>query len=399
MKSSDLMQSFKRRGANNYHPLPIVLSRGEGATVWDVEGKSYLDFLSCYSALNFGHQHPKIIQALRTQLEKLAICSRAFHSEALCLFAEKITAVCGFDKVLAMNTGTEAVETAIKLARKWGYLKKMVPSDQANIIVMENNFHGRTVTVVSFSSEPLYRKDFGPFTPGFSSVPFGDISRLEASITDHTVAVLLEPIQAEAGILLPPTGYLKKVRELCQKKNVLMILDEIQTGMARTGSNFCYELHDAKPDVLILGKSLGGGVLALSAVLASTDVMDVIEPGEHGSTFGGNPLASAVGVEALSVMVADKMAEKASQIGKVSMQALRAKPLPGVREIRGSGALIGIELEPQLGGARRYCERLAANGVLCKETHEHVIRIAPPLMISTQELERGLDQILEVLNS
>lgn len=395
-KSEILVKKIEQYGAHNYSPLAPVLSRGKGAKVWDVDGKEYLDFLACYSALNFGHQHPRLVKAMVTQLDKLAVCSRAFYSDLLCEYSEKLAKFCGLDSVLPMNSGTEAVETALKIARKWGYDKKKVPADKAEIITMQDGFHGRTIAVISFSTEENYRAGFGPFVPGFPVVEYGDVSKIAAAITPNTIGILLEPIQAEAGILVPPVGFLKQVRALCDKHNILMIADEIQTGMARTGKNFCFEHEGAKPDLLILGKSLGGGLLPVSAAVARKEVMDVIKPGQHGSTFGGNPLACAVAMETLDLMVEENFAEKAMHLGEIAMSALNTK-LPKVKEIRGKGALIGIELDPSAGGARRYCERLAEVGVLCKETHDNVIRIAPPLVISDADLKAGVKKICDVI--
>jgi ornithine--oxo-acid transaminase len=396
-KSEALIKKVEQYGAHNYHPLAPVLSRGKGAKVWDVDGKEYLDFLACYSALNFGHQHPRLVKALVTQLDRLAVCSRAFYSELLCEFSEKLAKFCGLDSVLPMNSGTEAVETALKIARKWGYEKKKVAAGRGEIVAMKDCFHGRTIAVISFSTEESYRAGFGPFVPGFPVVPFGDLDALGKAINENTIGVILEPIQAEAGILLPPVGYMKQVRALCDKHNVLMIVDEIQTGMARTGKNFCYEHEGAKPDILILGKSLGGGLLPVSAVVARKEVMDVIRPGQHGSTFGGNPLGCAVAMETLDLMVEEKFAQKAAALGELAMAGFNATKLPKVKEIRGKGALIGIELDPSAGGARRYTERLAEVGVLCKETHDNVIRIAPPLVITESELKVGIDKIASVI--
>jgi ornithine--oxo-acid transaminase len=398
-KTKALIETVEKFGAHNYQPLPVVLDRASGARVWDVEGKEYLDFLSCYSALNFGHQHPVLVGALITQLEKLAVCSRAFHSEELCLFSEELARATGMDMVLPMNSGAEAVETAIKVARKWGYEKKGVPAGKAKIIAVANNFHGRTVTIVSFSSEPAYRDGFGPFTPGFTVIPFDDLKAMEGAIDEHTVAVLLEPIQAEAGILVPRPGYLAGVRKLCEQNRVLLIADEIQTGLGRTGRNFCYEHEGAKPDLLILGKSLGGGLLPISATVGRRDVMEVIAPGQHGSTFGGNPLACSVARAALKLLHDERLSDRAAHLGRIAMEELNRTPLPHVKEIRGKGFLIGIELDPSSGGARRYCERLAEQGVLCKETHTYVIRIAPPLVTSEEDLRRGLEKVVGVIRA
>jgi ornithine--oxo-acid transaminase len=396
-KSDELIALGNKFGAHNYHPLPVVLSKGEGVRVWDVEGKEYLDFLACYSALNFGHQNPALVQALKTQLDKLAVCSRAFQSEELCLFVKELADFCGLETVLTMNTGVEAVETAIKIARKWGVKKKGVNPARANIVCFDNNFHGRTVTVISFSTEAAYRDGFGPYTPGFKLVPFGDLAAVDNAIDDDTVGVLAEPIQAEAGILLPPPGFLSGLKRLCEQKNVLLMIDEIQTGFGRAGKNFCFEYEKAIPDLLILGKSLGGGLLPLSAVVSRREIMEVIGPGQHGSTFGGNPLACAVGRAVLKLIQSEKLSTRAESIGKKVRQILSAASLPKVKEIRGRGALVGIELDVSSGGARKYCERLAEVGVLCKETHDYVIRIAPPLVISDEDLSRGLEKIGAVI--
>ncbi len=398
-RTQELIQVENKFGAHNYHPLDVVLQRGLGAKVWDIEGKEYLDFLACYSALNFGHQHPKILKALQDQVTRLSVCSRAFHSEELCHFTQELSEFCGLECVLPMNSGTEAVETALKIARRWGYRVKGIPAHQGKIIALKNNFHGRSITIVSFSSEDSYRRDFGPFTEGFQLVEFGNFKALEAAIDGNTAAVLVEPIQAEAGILVPPAGYLKQVRDLCDQKNVLFLADEIQTGMGRTGRDFCCQHDDVTPDIYILGKSLGGGMLPLSAVVAKRQVMDVLGPGEHGSTFGGNPLASAVGRVALKVLKEEKLSARAAHLGELAFQQLKKASLPKVKEVRGKGALLGIELTKESGGARRYCERLLAEGVLCKETHDYVIRIAPPLVISESDLALGLGKIIKVIQT
>jgi ornithine--oxo-acid transaminase len=340
-----------------------------------------------------------MVAALKAQAERIAVTSRAFHNEELCHFTEELAKFTGLEAVLPMNSGTEAVETALKLARKWGYRKKGVAPERAQIIAFQNNFHGRTISVVSFSSEPLYRKDFGPYTPGFSLVPFGDLGALEKALTKDTVAVLIEPIQAEAGILIPPAGFLDGVRKLCTRHNVLFMADEIQTGLGRTGRDFCCQHDGVVPDVMILGKSLGGGLLPLSAVVAPRAVMDVFRPGEHGSTFGGNPLACAVGRAALRLLRDERISERAERLGALITRELHRKRLPGVKEIRGKGALIGIELEKSTGGARKYCERLAVEGVLCKETHDYVIRIAPPLVTDDADALDGVKKIVSVIES
>lgn len=393
------MELASRHGAHNYNPLPVVLSQGSGAKVRDVDGKEYLDFLACYSAVNFGHGHPRLVEALRQQAETLSVSSRAFHSDQLCLFVEELAKFCGMDRVLPMNSGTEAVETAIKLARKWGAEKKGVPDGEQKIVVMENNFHGRSITIVSFSTEPTYRDGFGPFTDGFEIVSFGDASAIDHLVDEKTVGVLLEPIQAEAGILIPEEGFLSEVREICWRKRALLILDEIQTGMGRTGREFCYEHEGAKPDLLILGKSLGGGLLPVSAVVGTDEVLGVLRPGEHGSTFGGNPLGCAVARTALKVLREERLAERAAKLGAHAREKLTRLKSSLIKEVRGKGLLIGVELKPEAGGARKFCERIAQKGVLCKETHDHVIRIAPPLIIGEEDLDRGLDTIASVLST
>ena len=383
-------------GAHNYHPLDVVIDKAKGIWVWDVDGRKYLDFLSAYSAVNQGHNHPRIIKALIAQARHLTLTSRAFRNDQWPMLAKELCQMAGYDMILPMNSGAEAVETAVKTARKWGYQKKGIPQDQAEIIVCANNFHGRTVTVISFSTEPLYRKDFGPFTPGFKVIPFGDADALERAITPNTAAFLVEPIQAEAGILIPAPGYLKKVREICSKNNILFIADEIQTGLGRTGKLFAWEHENAKPDMIVIGKSLGGGCYPISACLATTDVMNVFRPGEHGSTFGGNPLACAVARESLRVIKEEKLVANAARMGKYFMAKLRTIKSRHIKEVRGQGLLIGVELHPEAGGARRFCEALAGAGLLCKETHDNVIRFAPPLIIGTKDLDWAFDKIKEV---
>jgi len=399
MKLTDsLIEKAETFGAHNYHPLPLVLRRGDGAKVADVEGKEYIDFLSCYSALNFGHQHPRIVQALLNQLQKLAVCSRAFYAEEFGYFSEELAKFVGLEMVLAMNSGAEACETAIKIARKWGYEKKGVDADRANIICVENNFHGRTVTIVSFSTDPAYRDGFGPFTPGFKIVPFDNADAIENAIDKNTVGVFVEPIQAEAGILLPKSGYLKDLRRICDKHEVLLMVDEIQTGLGRTGADFCFQHENIQPDLLILGKSLGGGLLPISAVVGRTSVMEVIKPGQHGSTFGGNPLACSVARASLKVLKDEDLSKRSLELGNEVLKKLMQISSPLIKEVRGKGLLIGIELEPSAGGARKYCEILAQQGVLCKETHDHVIRIAPPLNIEPSLLDQGINSVISVLS-
>jgi ornithine--oxo-acid transaminase len=396
MNSQQYIAVEDKYGAHNYHPLDVVINKAKGIWVWDVDGRKYLDCLSAYSAVNHGHNHPRIIKALIDQARKLTLTSRAFRNDQWPMLAKELCAMAGFDMVLPMNSGAEAVETAVKAARKWGYQKKGIPQDQAEIIVCENNFHGRTVTVISFSTEPHYRKDFGPFTPGFKVVPFNDAEALEKAITPNTAAFLVEPYQAEAGILIPSPGYLKKVREICTKHNVLFIADEIQTGLGRTGKLFAFEHEKAKPDMVVIGKSLGGGCYPISAVLATTEVMSVFKPGEHGSTFGGNPLACAVSREALRVLKQEKLIPNAAKMGRYFMARLKTIKSRHIKEVRGQGLLIGVELYPEAGGARRFCEALKDAGLLCKETHDNVIRFAPPLIIGTKDLDRAFDRIREV---
>ena len=399
MSSTPFIEIMQKYSAHNYKPLPVVLERGEGAKVWDVDGKEYLDFLACYSALNFGHQHPQLLGAMQKQAGKLALCSRAFYSSELALFCQELALFCGLETVLCMNSGTEAVETALKLARKWGYQNKAIPEGKAKILTFENNFHGRTISVVSFSSEKAYRQGFGPFTPGFEIIPFNDVAALESAIDEFTVGVLAEPIQAEAGIIVPNSGYLSEVARVCRERNVLFLLDEIQTGFGRTGRDFCFQYEGVTPDVLILGKSLGGGLFPVSAVVSRREIMDVIGPGQHGSTFGGNPLGAAIGRAVLKLMKTEGYSQKAERIGSIVFEELKKAPLPHVKEVRGKGALIGIEMAESTGGARKYCEKLAELGVLCKETHDYVIRIAPPLVISEEELREGVRKILQVIQS
>jgi len=392
--SADLIAATDKVSAPNYKPLPLVVSRGEGVWVWDVEGRKYLDCVSAYSSLNHGHRHPRIVAALVEQAGKLTLTSRAVHNDQMGPFLAELCALAGLEMALPMNTGAEAVETAIKLARKWGYRTKGVAQDKAEIVVCRNNFHGRTTTIVGFSSEAQYREDFGPFTPGFTLVDFGDLDALRSALTANTVAFMVEPIQAEAGIIMPPPGYLAAARALCRERNVLFVLDEIQTGLGRTGKMFAYD-HEpgADPDVLVLGKALGGGVYPVSAVLANRAVMTLLKPGDHGSTFGGNPLAAAVGRTALRVIVHEHLAERAAEQGEYLFGKLRALRAPCIVEIRGRGLLVGIEITPAAGSARAYCERLADRGVLAKDTHEQVIRLAPPLIVERRELDWLVEQL------
>lgn len=397
MRSQDYIDLEYTYGAHNYKPITVVIDRAERVWVWDVEGKRYLDMLSSYSALNHGHRHPKIIKALEQQLQKVTLTSRAFHNSVLGLFEEKLAKFADYDKVLPMNTGAEAVESALKVARKWAYYKRGIPMNEGNIIVAEGNFHGRTITIVSFSTEHQYRDGFGPYTPGFKIAPFGDAKAVEALIDERTLGILVEPIQGEGGVRVPPHGYLAELRRIATKHGILLMFDEIQTGLGRTGKMFAWQWEDAKPDVLILGKALGGGVYPVSAVLTSNDVMDVLKPGDHGSTFGGNPLAAAVGIAAIDVLVEEKLDERARVLGEYFMDQLRKIRSDYVKEIRGKGLLIGVEIKKEFGTARPFCERLAQLGILCKETHEQVIRFAPPLVIEKDEIDWALERIERVL--
>jgi ornithine--oxo-acid transaminase len=395
--TTTLIAQTERVSAPNYAPLPVVINRAEGVWAWDVEGRKYLDCVSAYSSLNQGHCHPRIIGALVAQAQRLTLTSRAVHNDRMGPFLAKLCALANMEMALPMNTGAEAVETAIKLARKWGYRVKGVAADRAEIIVCRNNFHGRTTTIVGFSSEPQYRADFGPFATGFRLIDFGDLEQLRGAITANTVAFLVEPIQAEAGIIVPPPGYLSAARELCREHNVLLTLDEIQTGLGRTGRMFAYEHETAAPDLLILGKALGGGAYPVSAVLATRAIMSQLKPGDHGSTFGGNPLAAAVGEAALDVLIDEDLAARSARLGDYVLDALRALPSKHIASIRGMGLLIGIELKPAAGTARAFCERLLERGVLCKDTHAQVIRLAPPLIVERAEIDWLLDQLRAVL--
>jgi len=396
MQNKDYIILEDLYGAHNYHPLDVVITKAKGIWMWDVEGNKYLDFLSAYSAVNQGHCHPRIVKTLQKQAKRLTLTSRAFRNDQWPLLAKELCDLTGFNMVLPMNSGAEAVETALKIARKWAYQKKGVPQDQAEIIACANNFHGRTITVISFSTEPLYRRDFGPFTPGFKIIPFGNTEALEEAITPNTAAFLVEPIQAEAGILIPPEGFLRKAKEICEKNKVLFIADEIQTGLGRAGRLFACEYEGVKPDMMVIGKSLGGGCYAISAVLSSSEIMGVIKPGEHGSTFGGNPLACAVAREALRVIQEENLIKNAEEKGTYFLERLKTIKSRRIKEVRGRGLLIGVELWPEAGGARRYCEELMKEGLLCKETHEHVIRFAPPLIIGKKELDWAFKRIKQV---
>lgn len=391
------IEQVERYGAHNYHPLPVVVAHAEGAWITDVHGRRFLDMLSAYSALNQGHRHPRILAAAREQLDRVTLTSRAFHNDKLGPFLERLSQVSGFSRSLPMNSGAEAVETALKAMRKWGYRTRGIPEDKAEIIVAQDNFHGRTISIVSFSTEPAYREGFGPFTPGFVVVPYGDAASIEAAITPNTCAVFLEPIQGEAGIIVPPEGYLRAVREICTRRGVLLILDEIQTGLGRTGRMWCAEHEDVRPDGITIGKALGGGVYPVSAFCADDAVMDVFGPGTHGSTFGGNPFAAAVATAALDVLIDEKLPERAARLGELFRARLRGLGSPLIKEVRGKGLLIGVELHREAGLARPRCVALMERGVLCKDTHEQVMRFAPPLVLDEADLDWALVRIGEVL--
>jgi len=395
--TQEIIEITEKYGAHNYHPLPIVVTQAEGVWVEDPEGHRYMDMLSAYSALNQGHRHPRLVAALIEQAGRCTLTSRAFHNDQLGPFYQELAALTGKPMILPMNSGAEAVETAIKAARKWGEQVKGIPKNQAEIICCANNFHGRTTTIISFSTEPAYQEGFGPLTPGFPIVPYGDAAALERAITPHTCAFLVEPIQGEAGVVVPPAGYLRQVREICTRHRVLLLADEVQTGLGRTGRLFCCQHEDVQPDAYILGKALSGGMLPLSAVAADAELLGVFRPGDHGSTFGGNPLAAAVGRAALAVLVEERLPERAARLGEHFMSELRALHSPLIKEVRGKGLLIGVELTAETGRARPFCERLMAEGLLCKETHDSVIRFAPPLVITEQELEWALARIRRVL--
>lgn len=397
MLTNEYIEIEDRYGAHNYHPLDVVLARGEGVWVYDVEGNRYLDCLSAYSALNQGHVHPRILEAMRKQAEKITLTSRAFRNDQLPLFYKELSELTGYDMSLPMNSGAEAVETALKLARKWAYEVKRVPRFEAEIIVASGNFHGRTISIVSFSTEPLYKDAFGPFTPGFKVVPYGDAKALEEAISANTAAVMLEPIQGEGGVIIPPAGYLQQVSQLCKRHNILFIADEIQTGLGRTGKLFACDHEGVRPDMTVIGKALSGGFYPVSAVLADEPIMKLFVPGEHGSTFGGNPLACAVAREALKVIIDENLVENAAEMGEYFMERLSEIPSHNIKEIRGKGLLIGVELKPEAGGARRFCEALQARAILAKETHQHVIRFAPPLIIDRATIDWAMPKIYEVL--
>jgi ornithine--oxo-acid transaminase len=397
--SAELIELVDRHSAHNYHPLPVVVAQAEGAWVTDVEGTRYLDMLAAYSALNFGHRHPDLIHAAKEQLDRVTLTSRAFHHDLFGPFCEQLADLCGTDMVLAMNSGAEAVETALKTARRWGYDVKGVAEGRAKIVVCDGNFHGRTITIVGFSSDPSATGGFGPFTPGFVSVPFGDVAALATALDDpDVVAFLVEPIQGEAGVLIPPAGYLAEVRRLCTERNVLMIADEIQTGLGRTGTTFACDHEDVKPDVYLLGKALGGGILPVSAVVSRADVLGVFRPGEHGSTFGGNPIACAVGLEVLRLLRTGEYQRRSKDLGAWFLERLREEAPTSVTEVRGRGLWFGIELTQAAAPARAVCERLLELGVLAKDTHETTVRLAPPLVVSHGDLEWALERIVNALS-
>jgi len=399
MKTANYIELEEKYGAFNYHPLDVVISKAEGVWVYDVEGKKYLDCLSAYSALNQGHVHPRILNKMVEQVKKVTLTSRAFRNDQLGLFYKEISDITGFEKSLPMNSGAEAVETAVKLARKWAYTVKGVPKYDAEIIVAENNFHGRTMLAVTASSTEFYKENFGPFLPGIKIVAYDDIDAIKAAITPNTAAIMLEPIQGEAGIIMPHNGYLKKVSALCKQHNILLICDEIQTGLGRTGKMFAFQHEGIRPDIVTIGKALSGGFYPVSAVLADASIMNLFLPGEHGSTFGGNPVAAAVAREALSVLVDENLVENAEKLGEYFIDQLAEIPSKHVKEVRGKGLLIGVELKPEAGGARRFCEALQDKGILAKETHDNVIRFAPPLIIDKETIDWALPKIKEVLQT
>jgi len=397
MSTAEYIALEERYGAHNYHPLDVVVTRAHGAWVWDVEGKKYLDFLAAYSAVNQGHCHPEILRAVMDQAASVTLSSRAFRNDQLGPFYEQICELSGFAKFLPMNTGAEAVETAVKTARKWAYKVKGVPDGQAEILVFDHNFHGRTITMVSFSTEEQYRDGFGPFTPGFKVLPYGNADAVEAAMSPHVAAVLVEPIQGEAGVVIPPDGFLRRVREITARHGALMICDEIQSGLGRTGTLFAYEHEGIRPDVVIVGKALSGGFYPISGILADDAVMSVFHPGDHGSTYGGNPAAAAIGRAALRVLVEERMIENSAELGAYFLARVREIDSPHIQEVRGRGLWIAIELNPEAGGARRFCEALQQEGLLCKETHDNVIRIAPPLVIQREEIDWAMERLKKVL--
>jgi ornithine--oxo-acid transaminase len=398
LSAAEYIQLEEKHGAHIYHPLDVVISHGEGVWVYDVNGKKYLDCLSAYSALNQGHVHPRILEAMQQQARRITLTSRAFRNDQLPLLYKELSELTGYEMALPMNSGAEAVETAIKIARKWAYRVKGVPRYQAEIITVENNFHGRTISVISFSTEEKYKEDFGPFTPGFVTAPYGDIQAMEAAITPNTAAISVEPIQGEAGVIIPPQGYLRQLRELCDRHNILLIGDEIQSGLGRTGKLFAFDYEEVRPDLMIIGKALSGGFYPVSAVLGNTEILGLLTPGEHGSTFGGNPLGAAIARAALQVIIDENLIENAAMMGEYLQEHLAEINSPHISEVRGKGLLVGVELKPSAGGARRFCEALQTQGILVKETHQHVIRFAPPLIIDKETIDWAIPRIREVLS-
>jgi len=399
MLTKELIEIEEKYGAHNYHPLDVVIEKAKGIWVWDVEGNKFMDCLAAYSAVNQGHCHPRIIKALKEQAEKVTLTSRAFRNDQLPLLCKELCELTGFEMVLPMNSGAEAVETALKAARKWGYKVKGVKENQAEIIACTNNFSGRTISIISFSTEDQYKDGFGPLTPGYKIVEYGNAEALESAITPNTVAFLVEPIQGEGGVIVPPEGYMKKVSEICKKNNVLLIADEIQSGLGRSGKLFAYMYDDIKSDMVTIGKALSGGAYPVSAVLSNKDILGVFKPGDHGSTFGGNPLGAAIARESLKVLVEEKLIENSFELGNYFKEKLQAIKSDYIKEIRGKGLFIGVELKPEAKGARRFCEALKDRGILCKETHENVIRFAPPLIITKEEIDWALPKIEEVLTT
>ncbi len=393
LSAADLIKLEDDYGAHNYHPLDVVVHKASGCWIWDVDGRKYLDFLAAYSAVNQGHAHPRIRKAMIEQAERVTLTSRAFRSDQLGLLYKEMSDLSGYRRMLPMNSGAEAVETAIKLSRKWGYTVKGIPKDQAQILVFTGNFHGRTTTIISFSEEDQYRDGFGPLTPGFVMLPYGDLAAVERAMNPNVAAVLIEPIQGESGIHMPPAGYLKGIEALCRKHNVLFVCDEIQSGLGRTGKFFCFQHEGVRPDMVIVGKALSGGYYPVSAVLADDDLMLVFKPGDHGSTFGGNPLAAAVAREALRVLIDERLIENSAELGEYFLGKLRSLRSRSIKEVRGKGLWIGVELVPEAGGARRFCEALRDKGLLCKETHVHTIRFAPPLNVTREELDWAFERV------
>jgi len=400
MKAKDYIELEQRYGAHNYHPLPVVISKAKGVWVWDVEGKKYIDMLSSYSAINQGHLNDRIVKAAIDQLQKVSLTSRAFSNDRMGPFLRKLCEVSGMEMALPMNTGAEAVETSIKMARRYAHQKKGIPEDKGEIIVCENNFHGRTTTIISFSSDADSKKGFGPFAPGFVTIPYNDIEAFKKAINKHTIGILVEPIQGEAGINVPSPGYLKELRKMCSEKGILLMLDEIQTGFCRTGKMFCFQHEGVKPDILMVGKALGGGLYPVSAALASNEVMSVFTPGSHGSTFGGNPLACAIGEESLNVLIDERLADRANEMGAYFVKRLKEIKTAKIKDIRSRGLLIGVEFKLKPGETvRPICEKLMTKGVLAKDTHEKTVRFAPPLVISTEEIDWAIDRIKDVFES